>query len=194
MTVSLERWRCPVTPPDEQRAAIAAVRAVLRARANGNNEIDSPCEFRDRPLHARGCFVALARNGFVRGCMGLVKNIENLADPLFCAALLAGTRDPRHPPIVAGEIDDLEIAVWIVHALEPITRPDQIVVGRDGVHVHAGTAHAIYLPYHAVAEGWDSLGLLAGACEKADLAPSAWRAPTTVVRRVTATVWLDSNV
>lgn len=56
-----------------------------------------------------GAFVSLHKDGRLRGCLGTISPTwEITAMEIVQNAISAGTRDPRFPPVRAGELDELE--------------------------------------------------------------------------------------
>ena len=68
-----------------------------------------------------GVFVSLHLNAELRGCIGTIEPMrENLAEEIIDNAISAATRDPRFPPVQAGELTDLDISVDVLKPPEPI--------------------------------------------------------------------------
>jgi AmmeMemoRadiSam system protein A/AmmeMemoRadiSam system protein B len=67
------------------------------------------------------CFVSLKTlSGDLRGCIGTIEPLNNtLAEELIANAIGAATRDPRFPPVVAGELASLRYSVDVLAAPEP---------------------------------------------------------------------------
>jgi AmmeMemoRadiSam system protein A len=124
-------------------------------------------------------FVTLHRAGGLRGCLGgLVANrplVSDVANSAFGAAF----RDHRFAPVMADELDQLEIHISILSTLEPLSAPDEealldaIRPGVDGLVVRDGAQQGTFLP--AV---WKSLpepsAFWRELKRKAGLPPEAW--------------------
>jgi AmmeMemoRadiSam system protein A len=87
-----------------------------------------------------GVFVTIhkASTRELRGCIGTIEPTEPvLAQETINNAIAAATRDPRFPPIGAGELNDLIIDVSILYPPEPIDSIDQLDPRHYGVIVQA---------------------------------------------------------
>jgi AmmeMemoRadiSam system protein A len=123
----------------------------------------------------RGAFVTLRKWGRLRGCIGRIEPDSPLEMMLPAVARLAALRDPRFPPVVAGELRDVRFEVSLLTAPAPLPDPSALVVGRDGLIVSSGTRRGLLLPQVPIEHGWSAEEFLARACEKADLPADAWR-------------------
>ena len=127
-----------------------------------------------------GAFVTLRREGRLRSCCGHIGQTVALSEALDCAADRAATDDPRFPPITAGELNHLDVDVWILWGPEPVTasgekRVEAVVIGRHGVQIARGHARGLLLPGVAVDHGFDARTFLEQVCIKADLPQDAWK-------------------
>ena len=105
---------------------------------------DLPAELTDR---AAGTFVSLHKGGRLRGCIGTIApTAETVAQEIVQNAVSAGTRDPRFPPVRAGELDDLEYSVDVLGTPEPVDSTDQLDPKRYGVIVSYGCKRGLLLP------------------------------------------------
>jgi AmmeMemoRadiSam system protein A len=131
----------------------------------------------------RGAFVTLECRHELRGCIGRVTADRPVAEVVSEMAVAAALEDPRFPPLTSAEVAEVQIEISVLgppRALRPVD-PRGIALGRDGVIVERGGARGVLLPQVAPSYGWGAERLLAAACEKAGLAPTAWREPGTVV-------------
>ncbi len=91
-------------------------------------------------------------------------------------ALDAALHDSRFPPLTASELPDVTIEVSVLSSLRPITEPQEIVAGRDGVVLQSGAAGGVFLPQVWQETGWTRVEFLRElAHQKAGLDPDAWR-------------------
>src|SRR5258708_20618747 len=69
------------------------------------------------------CFVSIkTASGDLRGCIGTIDPTrDTLAEELIVNAIHAASRDPRFPPIYAGELPGLRYSVDVLCAPEPTT-------------------------------------------------------------------------
>ena len=105
---------------------------------------DLPAELTDR---AAGAFVSLHKDGRLRGCIGTIAPSEkNVGWEIVRNAVSAGTRDPRFPPVQAGELEELEYSVDVLGQPEPIDSPARLDPKRYGVIVSYGAKRGLLLP------------------------------------------------
>jgi uncharacterized protein len=155
------------------REAIAAHVGVAPAHVAGATEV----------LDRRGgAFVTLHKAGDLRGCIGHVEASERLGQVVPRCAVAAASSDPRFPPMSAPELEAVDIEISLLGALEPITGPADIVIGRHGLVVERGWQRGLLLPQVATEWGWDAEAFLAHTCQKAGLASDAWRTGAKVWR------------
>lgn len=118
---------------------------------------DQPAAFRHRNgdpvLRAvRASFVTLKRRGTLRGCIGNLDAKQELLEDVMQNAKLAAYHDPRFPPLLAAEFEDLHIEISVLSASEPVTarNRDELLhalrPGTDGVTVQEGGRRATFLP------------------------------------------------
>jgi uncharacterized protein len=106
-----------------------------------------------RWLHEKGAtFVTLNRRQQLRGCMGSLQAYRALLADIKANAAAAAFRDPRFPPLEIRELDEIEIEVSLLSALEPVVFENephalqQLRPGIDGVVLQFGTQRSTFLP------------------------------------------------
>lgn len=137
-------------------------------------------------LEPRAAFVTLRdlavrdRSGApeLRGCLGTLEPRESLALDVIRNAASAAREDPRFPGIRPEELPSLWIEVSALTPLRVLADAREIVVGRDGVELIAGTHRSVFLPQVAVEHGWDTPRLLEQLARKAGLPADGWRGAT----------------
>ncbi|MHB1038333.1 MAG: AmmeMemoRadiSam system radical SAM enzyme [Pirellulales bacterium] len=173
----------------QELALLCAAGRVVSAAAHGQrlelSEVDLP-GLADRPII--GAFVTLKRGGQLRSCCGFLGPSVSLADGLTHASARAATDDPRFPPISPGELKHLDLDVWLLFGLEPITaqgedRVREVVIGTHGLQVTRGSARGLLLPCVAVDHHMDAERFLQQTCLKAGLPPTAWLDDDTALMR-----------
>jgi len=122
-----------------------------------------------------GAFVTLRVDGRLRGCMGLPRTDRPLADVVLYMASAAVLRDGRFDAIRPEEIEGLSIEISVLSELVPISSPEEIVIGRDGLLVEAGDAVGLLLPQVAVRHRFSAVRFLRETCAKAGIEPDGWR-------------------
>lgn len=131
-----------------------------------------------------GAFVSLKRRGRLRGCCGFLGTPTRLADAISQAARRTATEDPRLPPVSPTELPYLDLEVWLLYGLKPVTargadRVSEVSVGRHGLHIRRGNASGLLLPGVAVENYLTAEAFLEQVCLKAGLPPSAWKEDDT---------------
>ena len=130
-------------------------------------------------LEPRASFVTLHRRGELRGCTGNLEPDGPLVVGVARNAYRSAFSDPRFPPLVELELEELEISVSVLSPLEPIAAGSEAALlallrpGIDGLVLREGARGATFLP--AV---WESLpaprDFLHALERKAGLAPGHW--------------------
>lgn len=143
----------------------------------------------DALMQDRGAFVTLKKNGQLRGCIGYVSAMKPLCHTVRDVAALAAVRDQRFPPVVAGELGQLEYEVSVLSPLRRVMDINQIRVGRDGLLIKNGDHEGLFLPQVAVEQRWDRITLLEQACRKAGIPQHAWNDEATDIFRFSALVF-----
>ena len=129
----------------------------------------------------QGAFVTLHTfpNHDLRGCIGIPLPVMTLREAILEGAKSA-THDPRFPPLIEKELDDIIIEVTILTKPEliKVNNPkdylSEIEIGRDGLIVEQGFYKGLLLPQVPVEQGWDKETFLSHTCMKAGLKPDAW--------------------
>ncbi len=117
------------------------------------------------------CFCSLKKHGELRGCIGTLSPAEpSLGNEIARNAWAAAFRDPRFPPVAAGEVAALSCSVDVLDPSEPCGRAD-LDPRRYGVIVVAGARRGVLLPDLA---GVDTVERQLGiALQKAGIDPSS---------------------
>ena len=131
---------------------------------------------------AGGAFVTLHKRGDLRGCIGHIEPTDPLGRVVPRCAVAACSSDPRFPPIVPAELEEIDVEISLLGPLEPIAGPQDIVIGRDGLVVERGWQRGLLLPQVATEWKWDADAFLAHTCQKAGLPRDAWRQGAKVWR------------
>jgi AmmeMemoRadiSam system protein A len=141
---------------------------------------------------ASGLFVTIKHRGALRGCLGTLQPVLSLADEVARVARDSATRDPRFPPLAAGEWLEASIEISLLGPLEPIDPADEqaIVIGRHGLVVESGRQRGLLLPQVAVEWSWTPEQFLRQTCRKAGLHDDAWQ-DGAIVFRFTADVFAE---
>ena len=85
--------------------------------------------------------------GQLRGCIGSIRPREpSVRREIARSAVAAAVSDPRFPPLQPGEVDDLEVTVYLLGDPEPIAGPDDLDPSRFGVIVEGRGRTGLLLP------------------------------------------------
>lgn len=124
-----------------------------------------------------GAFVTLnmKRNHRLRGCIGEIEPYRPLWKAVLGRAIDAAFRDPRFPPLAAGEFDDVEIEISALTPAVPVDSWRDIVIGRHGMTLTKNGRSAVFLPQVAPEQGWGIEETLTHLSMKAGLPRDAWR-------------------
>jgi hypothetical protein len=126
-----------------------------------------------------GIFVTLNSKNDLRGCIGFVLP-QKISQALPEAAIAAATQDPRFSPVEKTELDSITFEVTIltppqeIIADDPVTLPEKIKVGRDGLIIKQGHHSGLLLPQVPVEYGWTEKQFLDHTCQKAGLPEKCW--------------------
>jgi uncharacterized protein len=149
----------------------------------------APAELPEGATLARGCFVSLhTKSGDLRGCIGSFAADGPLWRSVRDMAIAAASRDPRFPPMHAGELEACDIEISVLSELTRAT-PEQVLVGTHGLCVARGFRRGVLLPQVAVEYGWDRDTFLEHTCIKAGLPGAAWRDRETTIEVFSAEIF-----
>jgi len=120
-------------------------------------------------------FVTLHLESNLRGCMGSLDSSRPLREILIECAIAASWKDPRFPPVTAGELVKLRLEISLLSAFEPLEDPHRIRIGVDGLMVEKSGRRGLLLPQVASHQGWNWETFLNQACLKAGLKAGDWK-------------------
>ena len=129
-----------------------------------------------------GAFVTIRFHGELRGCIGHLEANMPISAAVRECAVLACSADPRFPPVNSAELSGLDVEVSLLGPIEPVTLPEEIEIGRDGLIVERAGQRGLLLPQVATERNWDRETFLWQTCRKAGLPSDAWRRGAKVWR------------
>ena len=182
---------------DERRSLLQLARSSIRQRFTDDGAFETQLARTDlTPLlqKPRGAFVSLKRadaSRALRGCIGRIVSEEPLYRCVIAMAAAAAFEDPRFSPLTGDELPGLRIEISALTPMQPVTDPEQIVIGRDGVELSRDESRAVFLPQVAPEHGWDVEELLRQLSLKAELPGDGWREAR--LRRFSAEVFGESE-
>ena len=178
--------------PRERRWLLRLARSTIAAKLEGRPLPDTPPG--PGPLSdQRGAFVTLEIDSQLRGCIGHVSGTEALWLSVRSNAVNAAFRDPRFPPVEPAELASLEIEISALSPLWPVSTPDEIEIGRDGLVIERGHHRGLLLPQVADRYGWSAVEFLDQTCRKAGMQPGCWRDPETLISAFSAEVFSEDE-
>jgi AmmeMemoRadiSam system protein A len=181
-------------PPDAGRVLLPLARAAIAAQLGIAHAAHG-----DQPwLKTSGAsFITLMLGEKLRGCIGTLRAHRTLAEDVQANAVAAAFRDPRFPPLGAGEFSGVALEVSVLSALEPLAFADesdalrQLRAGIDGVVFEYGYHTGTFLP-----QVWEDFKepseFLAHLKYKAGLPPDFWDAEVRL-SRYTVFKWRESE-
>lgn len=133
--------------PKEKSVYTHIARRALENKIKGRTHLTLPEEFPPGLAKPGAAFVSLKKKGALRGCIGTIQPLQNnLVAEIEDNALGAALRDPRFPPVTAGELDELDISVDVLSDPEKIEDISLLDPKRYGVIVRAGMRSGLLLP------------------------------------------------
>lgn len=125
-------------------------------------------------------FVTLTLDGTLRGCIGALQPRISLAEDVQQHAYAAARHDFRFPPVIADEVDKIQIEISVLSLPTPLeySHADQLLSsfrpGVDGVIIQHQKKRATFLP-----QVWERMPtpviFLSMLCEKAGLHSDHWK-------------------
>ena len=181
----------PYTPA-LRRELMNLAKDAVRAAASGNPRSASMPD--SEILRQSGAaFVTLKKNGQLRGCIGHVIARVPLYECVEEVARAAATRDTRFTPVTPSELDELTYEISILTKPEPI-RPEDVVVGRDGLIMSRGMYSGLLLPQVPIEWDWDREQFLSHTCRKAGLPMDCWQDEETKIEAFRAIVFGEDEL
>jgi len=165
---------------EDQKTLHEIARSVIWSRASGK-VVPEFMATSERLKERRGVFVSLHKHGELRGCIGYIRGIKPLVEAVAEMAGAAAFKDPRFPPVTAGELKDLDIEISVLSPLKQIEDVSEIEVGTHGIYMEKGFYSGLLLPQVAVQYGWDRETFLEQTCMKAGLPKRAWKDKDTKI-------------
>jgi AmmeMemoRadiSam system protein A len=171
----------------DRRALLALARSAIAAQLFSDVQPQRPQLPSSVLLQPRGCFVTLHKHGNLRGCIGTIEAKRSLVELVEENACNAAFRDPRFSPLMAAELDqiDIEISVLTPPAELDYQGPQDLIAklrpGIDGVILSKEWYGATFLP-----QVWEQLprpeAFLDHLCRKAGLSGDCWKKADIVIK------------
>ena len=182
-------------PPDAGNVLLPLARAAIATQLGLSHAASEDLPW----LKTSGaCFITLMLASRLRGCIGTLRAHRALVEDVKANAVAAAFRDPRFPPLAAGEFSSMALEVSVLSALEPLRfadEPDalrQLRAGVDGVVFEYGHHTGTFLP-----QVWEDFkepsDFLAHLKYKAGLPPDFWDGEVRL-SRYTVHKWREADL
>jgi len=176
-------------------------RESLRQYVTSNEKLPLPPNLPPELIHKSGVYVTINdAAGNLRGCMGNPNPTHPIASGVIDAAIQAGTRDPRFPPVRPSELSDLKFEVTVLTPPEPVRAASydellgKITIGKDGLIAQRGGRSALFLPQVPTEWGWDKETYYRELCDKAGIPLAECKdMKTTKVSKFQGTVFKEKS-
>lgn len=180
----------PLTQPQQSVLLSLAWQSIAHGLKTGK-PLSIDCAKYPVDLARHGAtFVILEYRRQPRGCIGNLDPIRPLAEDVSENAFAAAFCDRHFPAVTAAELDELDIHIDLLSALEPLSFGSELdLIGQlrphiDGLVLQDGSHHASFLPTN-----WRNLPspmqFLQHLKQKAGLPPAYW-SKTIKANRFTA--------
>ncbi|HSQ02992.1 MAG TPA: AmmeMemoRadiSam system protein A, partial [Burkholderiales bacterium] len=144
------------------------------------------------------CFITLMQQERLRGCIGTLRAHRALVDDVKANARAAAFRDPRFKPLAAHELDETDIEISVLSALEVVRctieqeAVAQLTPGVHGVVFEYGHHSSTFLPqvWAQLADPAEFMGELK---RKAGLPPDFWDTEVKLMR-YTVSKWREADL
>lgn len=172
---------------------------IARSSISSSLGREQPAEETAPWLQEKGaCFVTLTQNGELRGCIGTLEAHRSLLQDVKSNAHSAAFRDTRFSPLTAAELDQTEVEISLLSAMQPMQfgserdALSQLNPGVHGVVFEFGRHRSTFLP-----QVWEQLPsvveFMAHLKYKAGLPPDFW-AEGVRLSSYTVSKWKESDL
>jgi len=179
--------------PETRRELLALARRSIEAFLRGEPEPRLESDRAELFGMQRALFVTLRRGENLRGCIGTLAPDGDIPRILPRFARRAAFEDPRFPPLESEELALCDIEISILTPPEPVSDPEEIVVGRDGLILEARGRTGLLLPQVATEWAFDRATFLSEVSRKAGLERDAWRDPAAKIWKFQAEVFSEKE-
>ena len=176
-----------LTPAEEKeclRIARETVEAWVRRHEKPEYKATTPTMAKDG-----ACFVTLKKDGELRGCIGHIIPNEPLYLNVRNMAVAASSEDPRFPPVTPDEMPKIKIEVSVLTPITPVTDPQEVRVGTDGLIMSRGYNRGLLLPQVPGEFGWNREEFLSHTCRKAGMEMDCWKKSGITIEKFQAQVF-----
>ena len=178
---------------------LAIARETVSAALEGRQPTISR-QLMERFSEKQGAYVAIYRNGELRGNIGYAEPVYPLLQAVVRAAFAAAFRDPRFLPLTKDEFYRIVFEVSVLSMPEQLffEKPAELIkkinAKTDGLMIRFGPYTGMLLPQEAVKNKWSAEEFLDKTCEKGGLPPECWQDKHAKVYRFQAQVFSEEKV
>lgn len=168
----------PVLTAEDKEQLLALARRTLRY-ALDHQMMPEPAELdfvaSESIKMPRAAFVSIERDGQFRGSAGDAFPLRPLHRSVIANTIYAAFADQRFPQLSDNEYDRIRIEISALTAPRPVTSPQEIRIGIDGVILLMGDHVAAFMPRMALEQGWDREMMLRQLSQEAGLPADVWK-------------------
>ena len=183
----------PIDAPYAAQLLALADASIEHGLTRGRPLAVDPAAYPPALREHMACFVTLHHGGALRGCIGHLEAMQPLVVDVAENAFAAAFRDPRFPPLQAGEFAGLELEISVLTPPERMSFSseaellDLVVPFRDGLILEDRGRRGTFLP-----SVWSSLpdprDFLRELKRKAGLPADHWSGGLQVSRYATQSI------
>jgi AmmeMemoRadiSam system protein A len=140
-----------------------------------------------------GAFVTIHTFKELRGCIGFTESSRPLVETVIEVAAKAALEDPRFNPLMAEELEDVEIEISVLSPMKEIKDVNEIEVGEHGIMMEQGFNRGLLLPQVAAEYSWNRETFLNQTARKAGLPVNAWKKGDVKIFIFSAEVFDDQH-
>ncbi len=184
---------------EDGQILVRTARLAVTEYLKKGKKIQLTDEIKSKFSYKSGVFVTLNKEENLRGCIGFPTPDRILHQSLVDAAIASSTEDPRFPPVVHGELNEITFEVTTltppvqIKVNDPSEYPKMIKIGRDGLIIKWEFGAGLLLPQVPVEYGWNEEEFLGHACEKAGAPANFWKRKSTMVLKFEGIVFKETE-
>jgi len=178
---------------EDRRFLLRLARDSMAAFAVGE-VLQDPLDVPESARATLGAFVSLHKAGQLRGCIGYVEGIKPLWQAVRDLAVEASAHDPRFPPVRPREVEEIDIELSVLGALERVKGAGDVEIGAHGLLIRSGGRSGLLLPQVATEHAWDAPKFLEQTCWKAGLPLDEWQSSSSELYRFGAEVFGEKSM
>lgn len=185
--INKKRMRKMEFTVEDGKELIEFTRKSIIYHLKNQKELPIPPDLQEKYSKNLGAFVTLNKiyqdEKILRGCIGITQPYFPLIETISKVSISAAFNDPRFPPIILDDMDEIcvEVSILTQPELIKVNDPEEylhkIKIGRDGLYIKKGFKKGLLLPQVPVERGrnWNAETFLQHLCMKAFLPKNAWK-------------------